>query len=297
MPLSRLQAGLVVSIAPFLFGGWAMATPLSELSGQPEPGQVGAAPSSATPGAAYRDGTTESFARSFGDDGIVTTELSLSPPSQGMAQDWLRVRSHVGTVGAWSAFDGVESAMEFEPEEARPMEPVRNDGISVEELARLVLERDVAMGRRAAGGDSAAAAGAGAGQDEGVDLGLDLVRTILDHKMDRELALAALAHTIEIREFLLQLTESDQIADYQVVRAGNGRSAGAQAAGRDEAAERAITSPELDRLEHSGENSAVKSLKGFVVEFLTDIRIILFLGGSLALILLLSAVVTRWSRA
>ena len=65
---------------------------------------------------------------------------------------------------------------------------------------------------------------------------------------------------------------------------------------RSKSSERVISSPELERIKSSNQHTATQTLRSFVWELLTDVRIMVFLGSSLLLILLLSAVVSRWSR-
>lgn len=295
-----LIIGLSALLGSLTLTTWAMATPLSELgqaqeasstlgsgyvaSGSPQPPR---SPSEV-------DGPTLSGTVSdyYGSDGVTPTGLGASSQSQAATQNWLRVRSHAGSSGDWPALTAFEVGLDLEG--YRDVREDDGEQITVSEIARRFLRQEAANGRSIVSVPGEAVASA----TRGVDLGLDLVRNLLDHQMDRELALAALAHTTEIREFLLKLTESDNISDYEAAAARRGGGSSDRNAARTNVEDSAtISSPELDRIKRDNQGTAVESFKAFILEFLTDFRILFFFGGSLMLILLLSTAVTRWGKA
>lgn len=298
----RHLVGIFALATPLLLAGWAMATPLSDLDRPVGQGALAGsgyvnsdslrAPEGETLGS--KPSLSGSFSVPFDSDGFASTAFEGAASSQDMAQNWLRVRSHSGSSGDWPALAtfGVGEGLLLEDS----IELSEDDGeqITVDELARRLVRQEAQRGRALLGTSGRP----GSSTSQGVDLGLNLVRNLLDHKMDRELALAALSHTTEIREFLLRVTASDDIADYETaITVGGSRAAQRETAGVSQGDDRTLTSGELERIKASNEGSAVQTLKDFLLEFLADFRIIFFFGGSLLLILLLSAVVSRWVRA
>lgn len=298
----RHLVGIFALATPLLVAGWAMATPLNELDRPAGQGPlVGSgyvdsdsmeAPQGETRGS--KPSLSGSFSAPFDTDGFASTAFEGAASSQDVAQNWLRVRSHSGSSGDWPALTTFGVGEGLLLDDTIELSEDDGEGITVDELARRFVRQEARRGRALLGTSGRP----GSSSSQRVDLGLNLVRNLLDHKMDRELALAALSHTTEIREFLLQVTASDNIADYEtVITVGGGRTAQRETATVSQGDGRTVTSGELERIKASNEGSAVQSLKDFLIEFLADFRIIFFFGASLALILLLSAIVSRWVRA
>ncbi len=269
-----------------------MAMPLNELESQPN----ASSPSAAQSEPGWPDDQRLRPVASVG-SGELTSGFDIGLTDQGLTQNWLRVRMHSGSASDWAPLltSGLPDRFALEDMEAR----VEADGsqITVDELTRRFLKQEARAGRSPISLSIPGADGDGAG----VDLGLNMVRSLLDHKMDRELALTALSHTLEIREFLLRVSASDQVRDYETVVGSNSarRSSTAAAATpqSDNSQQKTYASPELGQIQRENEGSVIDSLTEFVMEFLVDIRTIFFFGGSLFLILLLSFAVSRWSRA
>lgn len=267
-----------------------MATPLNELESS-----VAAPPDAAAQSEQGSAGDRHlQPVASFGSSQL-GSGFDIGLTNQGLTQDWLRVRMHSGSASDWAPLLNSGLPVELTPEVLE--ERVEDDGskISVDELTRRFLTQEELAGRSLIGASVPGAAGDG----ESVDLGLNLVRSLLDHEMDRELALTALSHTIEIREFLLRLTASDHVEDYEMVihAKSNRRSAAAASGKADGAREKVISSAERDHIAGTNDGSTIDNLKEFILEFLVDVRTIFFFGGSLLLILLLSFAVSRWSSA
>ena len=298
----RILAGLIVSLPPLLLAGWAMATPLSELGRSSEQGAArgsgyGLSDRQSQRGAerpSLGSGTAGSPSGSFGPDGFTTIGIGFggSEQDQGFAQDWLRVRSQPDAADDLSALTNFDAPGEPVTEAAEELEVEK---ISIEELTKLFLEQEAQQGRSWRGGTKQ-------GQSLPslhIDLGLNLVRKLLDHEVERELAVSALSHTIEIREYLIQLTAVDDtiVFDPAAAQARRGNGYTGTASGGNGRATSKASAEGPQHIAQPGQGSAIDTLTDFIYEYLLDIRIISLTAVSLALIFLISVAVSRSAKA
>lgn len=275
-----ILAGPAALAAYFLFAVAVSATPLDDL------GSVAA--SSIDLGAGYLDaGITDRTTEGKPDE---EASAGGTAPDTGLARDWLRVKARFGSDAEHSVLEtGFGAPSETRLGSSSALDEALAEEISLEEVGRRLLSQG-GLARRLRGNRR----GQSQGQGQGLDLGLNLVRSVLETRLDRELALTSLAHTMEIRQFLLEHTASDHVSEYEVRSDGSSPAATQAATAAAAQKEALITAGRFEEIKRTNEGSPIKSLKQFISEFLIDFRIFFFFGISLVLILLLSTLVTRW---
>ena len=245
---------------------------------------------SATAGAS---GSAVLGAESDGSVLVGASELDDSIRNSSFARNWLRVTSHAGASSEEWLLASFGAPSERGMGSSDDLEEVDREQITVDGIVRRFLRQEADKGRvwtgpRGQGGGSGSSGG---------DLGLNLVREVLVYRMDEELALNALNHTTEMREYLLSMTAVDQANNFDLLVTGSGSRSASSSGKKNAAGPSSTLSPEdLERIARDNKDTNVASLMDFVSKLLIDVRILFFFGLSVLAISLLTMLVSRWAK-
>ena len=216
--------------------------------------------------------------------------------SSSFAQNWLRVTAHARSSGEDMLMAGFGAPSERGMGSSEDLEEIDPNQITVDGIVRRFLRQEADKGRNWVDGEQES--GGGGSGESGGDLGLNLVREVLVYQMDKELALNALNHTTEIREYLLKMTAVDQASGFEILVTGSGRKSAAGGGSKSSGTMNStLSSAELERIKQVNQGTSVGSLMDFISKTLIDIRLIFFFAISVVAILLFTMLVSRWVKA